>query len=416
MQDFQDKLTLLNQITELILGNEDLKTSTRMILDTLVSHIKAYGGGIYFIDEAGETLELFDYTHSTFIDRVVKVIPGNMFRFKFSLEDEAVLISKCVRENRVVESDHLKDFFYPIAPAFPLNTIQRLSRLRLNLGIPIQVNGKVIGVLFATFQKESLSEEDLSMLIFYAHLSGMAIDRSRKMNALNVQYEQEKEFTSLLGHELKTPIAMVYNKIQMLRHYLEENEALLGEALIPLKQHQLDIQNSIERMNRVCESILKLREVESRVDSQQTEGIDLELLLEQTLSSYVRRAQSKNLGFHYDLELPSTSAYHQSVHLEQIMIILLDNAFKYTPKGEITVRVEAKENAVVCTVTDTGHGIPKQKRERVFDRFYKNANKEEGLGLGLYLAKRMVDDLKGQIRILDNPSKRGTQFEVSLPL
>lgn len=110
------------------------------------------------------------------------------------------------------------------------------------------------------------------------------------------------------------------------------------------------------------------------------------------------------------------------IQLEQIIIILLDNALKYTTHGSIGLQLEFKNQKLICRITDTGNGIPKKQRQLVFEKFYRLVHKQkkqiskEGLGLGLYIAKKILEKINGNISISDNPEGQGSLFIVEIPV
>ncbi|MBD3270335.1 sensor histidine kinase, partial [Candidatus Peregrinibacteria bacterium] len=105
------------------------------------------------------------------------------------------------------------------------------------------------------------------------------------------------------------------------------------------------------------------------------------------------------------------------VQFEQIISIFLENAYKYTNKGEIIVNVKINDNSMKCSVTDTGIGISNRHKNKIFDRFTRSKkNKKSGLGIGLYIAKELTIKLNGNIKVKDNPKQKGSVFIIELPV
>lgn len=420
-EDFGQTVDLFSQIVERILGNENIHVTTKEILKTLRVLLKGFGGGLYLKDKEGRNLHLFDYTKTNFIERLAKFIPGNMFRFAFPIKNSKALISKCVAENKIVTSDRLADFFTPIVPKTPLDSIQFIGRIQYLIGIPIRIKGTAIGVLFAVFRKKGLTLYEKSILQFYANLSGLALENNLKLEEINERYEMEKETTSILSHELKTPIAIAHHSAQTILMTLEKyKDNVDKKSIAELLKTARDVQHGMDRLARICTSIFNLREVENKVP-RDIHLIDLKKQCGQILYTHERRAHEKGLEFEFHLEENKRKYHGAIIQLEQIMTILLDNAVKYTDKGRITVESRFRNKKLICTVTDTGIGIPEHQRHLVFNRFYRNPkkgkiNQIEGLGLGLYIAKKIIREIKGSIEIDQNPEGRGTRFTVKIPL
>lgn len=404
IEDFGQTVDLFSQIVERILGNEYIHNTTKEILNTLRLLLKGFGGGLYLKDK-NDNLYLFDYSKTNFIEKLTRLIPGDIFRFSFPLKNTKALIGKCVNENRIITSDHLADFFSPIVSKIPLESIQFISGIKYIIGIPIRVKGNAIGALFAVFKKRSLTPYEKSILQFYANLSGLAIENNLKLDEINKRYELEKETTSILSHELKTPIAIAHHSAQTILMMLEKYKNNVDKSTLKdlLKTAQ-DIQHGMDRLTKICTSIFNLREVENKVPGD-IHLIDLKNQLAQIVYTYERKAIEKKIKFEFSFDETKEKYYGGIVQLEQIITILLDNAVKYTDKGAINLTAKFKKKKLICMVTDTGCGIPKKLRNMVFGRFYrhlnnsKKINKSEGLGLGLYIAEKIIREIKGNIQM-----------------
>ncbi|MEZ5073527.1 MAG: ATP-binding protein [Solirubrobacterales bacterium] len=219
--------------------------------------------------------------------------------------------------------------------------------------------------------------------------------------------QAEREFVSNAAHELRNPIAGMSGAIEVLRSGAKDDP----EA----REHFLGrLAADVDRVSRLTKALLTLarmeaigegeadvvsvdmaiREAIAALDEQTTEGIDLETEVEHDLV-----------------------AEADPVLLRQVLIGLLTNAFKHTPApGVVTLRARLEsEGRVVIEVEDTGTGIRADERDRVFDRFYRGSGslEREGFGLGLAIAKRMVDVMGGAISV-DSEEGRGSTFRVEL--
>lgn len=235
-----------------------------------------------------------------------------------------------------------------------------------------------------------------------------------KTRELQQKYTLEKEISATLAHELKTPLAIAYNGIQSLMAL--ENKS---EKEIPLIQ---SAHSALKRLDHICNSILALREV----DAGETAGVSrlaIEYRIVPLLENFQRLCQEKGLKFNYVIDILPGEFYGGGIQFEQVLSILLENAYNYTEKGSIEVKVESNNKMLTATVRDTGTGIPKDKRKKIFERFYRERNEDnknlhniQGLGLGLYIAKKIINQLHGFIHVEDNPSKQGSRFIVQIPI
>ncbi len=217
----------------------------------------------------------------------------------------------------------------------------------------------------------------------------------------------EADFVSNAAHELRNPLAGISGAIEVLRDGAKDDPQARDHFLGRLAE-------DAERMSRLTQSLLTLARVES-IGAGETEVVDIPVAFRD-----VAAAVEAPPGLELRVEVePDLAAKGDPTLLRQVLIGLLTNAFKNTlPPGRVTVRGRRDgETEVVLEVIDTGTGIPPEEIERVFERFYRRTEtrKQEGFGLGLAIARRMVDVMGGQIGAASELGV-GSTFWVRLPL
>ncbi|MEE8374202.1 MAG: ATP-binding protein, partial [Dehalococcoidia bacterium] len=227
---------------------------------------------------------------------------------------------------------------------------------------------------------------------------------------LEVEFNKRVQFARTLAHELKTPLTSVLASSDLLISQLSE-EPLLGLAQ--------NINRSAANLDSRIGELLDLARGEIGMLEMKLESLDILQLLRDAGSEMAAVAASQGQSLVLDLpsSLPLVNA--DAARVNQIVANLLTNAFKFTPEGgKIALRSRESGSSVVVEVQDTGPGISKSDQERLFEPYHRVARDRDrfsGLGLGLALAKTLVELHGGEIWVRSHPGQ-GSTFGFSLPL
>jgi len=275
-------------------------------------------------------------------------------------------------------------------PATALVPALRRAASRGSAEIPVlSVDGRVYGV-----QARRVPAEHAVLLVVR--------DRTDELK----REEAEREFVSNAAHELRNPLAGIMSGIEVLRSGAKDDPDARDRFLARLAV-------DAERMTRLTQALLTLARVEAAGERDEAQVVDVSLAAVEATEAV---AAPEGVEMLTEIE-PDLVAAGDPVLLRQVMIGLLTNACAHTPPpGTVTLRaVRGEEKTVTIEVQDTGKGIPPEEQNRVFERFYRGSatHETEGFGLGLSIAKRMVDVMNGEIGLRSVPGE-GSIFWVRL--
>lgn len=228
---------------------------------------------------------------------------------------------------------------------------------------------------------------------------------------------QKSEFVSIASHQLRSPLTAIRGYASML---LEGSYGAVPEKARGILER---IQESSGYMATSIEDFLNVSRIEQGRMKYELTTVDISLMTGKVIEELQSFAQKQKVT----LVLKPSSAPEASANVDpgkmrQIIYNLIDNALKYTPKGTVEVEVRKNESAKVITIaiSDTGVGMSLETQGAIFDKFIraKNANSVNvsGTGLGLYVAKQMVEAMRGRINATSPGEGKGSTFTITIPM
>ena len=226
--------------------------------------------------------------------------------------------------------------------------------------------------------------------------------------------KMKTEFVSIAAHQLRTPISAIKWTLRM----------ILDGDLGPINDEQREFLDktykSNERMINLINDLLNVTRIEEGRQVYNPVVADIEEVIRGLVSNYEDMARQKNLHLTFEKAVPVIPTV--KIDLEKIKLVvsnLVENALKYTPAGgKIFVTLGEEDGNAMVEVADTGIGIPAEQQDRIFTKYFRSANaikaETEGTGLGLFIAKNIVEAHGGEIRFVSEPG-RGTKFSFILP-
>lgn len=251
---------------------------------------------------------------------------------------------------------------------------------------------------------------NISLIIIFSSAIVSYILSKKTLKPIFTAWEKQTEFVQNAAHELRTPLTIIQAKQQLL---LKEPESKIIDKSEDIR---LTI-NETRRLTKLVKELMILATADSNQLSVQKELKNIDELTNEVVMPYMEYAKMQNKTL--NISLNCKKDIHIDINkITQLLVILLDNAIKYTKEGEnINVTTYNKDGKCVIEVADEGIGISDEQKKHIFERFFRadkaRSRETGGTGLGLAIAQTIVKAHGGTIRVYDNEPK-GTKFVVRL--
>lgn len=252
--------------------------------------------------------------------------------------------------------------------------------------------------------------------ISHRHKTRESLMKHEQSQAIN---EAKLQFFMNISHEIRTPMTLIVSPLQK----------LMKNDPDPVRQHSYTlIQRNANRILSLINQLMDLRKIDKNQMQLLFSEVDIVPYINNICETVNDVADIREISVNLvDETGPGLKLWIDTINFDKILINLLSNSLKYTPKGgSIEVKMEEDvgtpempDGIFILTVTDTGVGIPESERAHIFDRFYQvrgNNINGGGTGIGLNLTHSLVSLHHGTIRLLENPAGHGTRFVICLPL
>ena len=419
-------LTGLREVDQAIASSFDVRLSLNIIVSRAVPLLKADAATILLLDPVMNTLD-YGAGHGFW----TQIPSTSSVRLNESYAGRAVMLRHMV---------HIPNLLYEPQNLFGFGFLGD-EKFVTYYAVPLIIKGKVVGVM-EVFNRTPV-ERDQEWFDFLDSLAGqaaIAIDNARlweevqrhardlelrvaertaALNHTNAELERanraKDEFLANMSHELRTPLNSI----------LGLSESLLEQRRDPLTEYQ---QNSLEiiassghHLLELINDVLDLSKIEAGKFDHYPQIVNIDLLCRSSLSFVKSQAAKKSITVDYTNEVSNANIFADPRRLKQILVNLLSNAVKFTPEGgQVTLqaRIDAEQDLVEFSVTDSGIGIAPQDLKRLFQPFVQvdsKLNRQfEGTGLGLALVHKLTDMHGGSVHV-ESQVGSGSRFRVRIP-
>lgn len=385
---------------------------------------------IKMMEDESVQLRLFNNANQLIYETVPVSIPNIPLSNKI-LEVEVKGTNTLIGYNRILSAgsdQKLGEVQFIVSPA-AIEALQGPQRRHYLFGLAtVLIIAIVLAIVIAirflrplTYLNNSLDlveEENLSELRVKKprsndEWSDLSVHVNRLLDKIDLYVRNQKQFVEDVSHELRTPVAIVEGHLKMLNRWGKDDPEILEESISASLQE-------IVRMKGLVQEMLDLSRADHVDVDYKDEITEVYSTTRQVFNNFV--ILYPDFKFYLDSEKPGTELYVKIFrsHFEQILIILLDNAVKYSrDRHEIHISVSKSLSKIEIAVQDFGEGMTEEDKERVFGRFYRvdkaRSRNKGGNGLGLSIAKQLVESYKGEIHV-ESVLGHGSIFYVEFPV
>ncbi len=316
-----------------------------------------------------------------------------------------------------------------------------MKRIKAALCLPLLIENKINGmiVLGNKISGDSFSVQDIDLLTHLSNQASIALQNARlyfqvkdlsknlekkvkeQTEKLQKAYEELKvldeaksEFISMASHQLRTPLSAIKGYISMMI------DGSYGHLPKKMKEKLQNVFYSNERLIKVVNDLLNISRIEIGKMELTKEKIYIQDLIQSCYEEMKIEAEKKKLKFIFEKPKKSLPQIEvDSLKIRQVLLNLIDNAIRYTQKGEIIIKAESQNSKIKIMIKDTGEGLSDKEQKNIFESFRRGSAGItyfiEGAGLGLYVAKKFLDLHHGKIWAESEGKGKGSAFYIELP-
>jgi len=292
----------------------------------------------------------------------------------------------------------------------------RLLGLASYIGVPLVAHGRTLGALsfVSAESKRQYTDEDLRFAEDVAFRVALAIDNARAYEAAQFANRLKDDFLATFSHELRTPLNAILGYSRMLQSGVITAGAKQKRAL-------QTVERNATVLSQIVEDVLDVSRIVSGKLRLNIEPVDLPHVVKQAIETVRPAVDAKHIRVETIVDPGATPVSGDPDRLQQIVWNLLSNAVKFTPKGgRVQIRLERINSHVEITVSDSGIGIDPDFLPHIFERFRQadsgTSREHTGLGLGLGIARHLVELHGGTIHATSDGEGHGATFQVRLPV
>lgn len=387
------------ELSQLLARVDGHETATVDVLRNIVEQARALAGAEYAaIGIGGDPDRPFEPWVSTGVDAAVASAIGRRPRARG-------LLGEVMRIGRSLRVRDLRQ--HPAFAGFPAHH----PEMRSFLGVPVRFGDHTLGHLYLANKRagDEFTADDQVAIEMLAERAGVAIELARLAREVRASVAARDTLLAVVSHDLRSPLSTIQFGTEVAKRIADAHPELLR----PLDM----IQRATSRMAKLIEDLLQAATIEAGTFTVVLEPHEVGPLVEPVLEMFEDRAAERSIRLVREIPSALPAIRCDESRLVQLLANLVSNALKFAREGgRVQIRAWVEGSEVRFSVTDDGPGIPADQVQHLFERYWKGAaESKRGTGLGLYIAKGIVDAHRGRIWV-DSKIGEGSTFTFTIPI
>lgn len=416
-------LSLLSKLYEISILSLEPEELAVQISDTVRTDLSFELVSILLSKTEGKELSVLSFSTSERLTQTTSFTLSSLSSLTISLND-AALFSRIMKNRSFKTTQNPSKVWGSVIPDDVLAKMKKEGHLEETIIFPLVARNRVIGLLVFGLNRtyEELVDHEKNAIQNFINVIAVALDKEILGEELKNANERLKEldklkseFVSIASHQLRSPLTAIRGYASLLE------EGSFGKLPVKATEAVRRISESARYMALSVEDYLNVSRIEAGNMKYEMANVDIKELVKNTVNELQPTAIKRGLLLTSRSKLiGKSSVYADPGKTKQIIQNLIDNSMKYTPKGTIDVVLRGEGNKALIDITDTGIGMSEETIHKVFEKFERAHNANDvnvtGTGLGLYIARKMANEMQGNVSATSPGEGKGSTFTIELPL
>ncbi len=439
LEEKTEDMESLLDISEVAGSSLKTKNVAQRIVDSIPENLRhlGYEGGILVLYNKREGyVYTYALTESKIVKKAKKLLNKSLREHLEYIDQADNFVIKTIKTKKMQVGSKLEEFIAPTVSKKVCGLIQKLVGAKSFISIPLLSGGRIKGtiVFVGVKPKKKIVQRDKDILFGFSSHIGAAIENAqlyeqteKQIKALSILNENLKmanikmkelmeiknEFLHITSHQLRTPLTTIRGMISM--WYSGDFDDLSEKEKRKMLKR---IYISSERLNNITNDMLDSLELEGGFMKFQFKQMSLREIIKETVDIMKPNFNKKNLYLELNDNIDIPKVEVEPNYIRQVFVNTIDNACKYTKKGGVEVNIKKIGKYVEVAIKDTGIGVSESDQKKIFLKFTRgkraSAENASGSGLGLFIAKKIVDAHNGKIEFISKGAGKGSVVKVRL--